>query len=127
MPQGVRGFHWKGGRSKTKHGYITIYLYPDDSYYSMANQSHRVFEHRLVMAKYLNRCLAESEMVHHKNGIRNDNRIENLELTTKGAHSIAHNKGYQDGFKKGYIDGKSRKIKELELYITELKSKIKIE
>lgn len=79
--------HWKGGRNSHDAGYITIVLSPDDPYYPMARKyAHQTYEHRLVMARHLGRLLTDNEIVHHLNGLRDDNRIENLILTTKGKH-----------------------------------------
>lgn len=110
---------WCGGRHSDKKGYIHVWISPDDFFYPMAQSNGYVLEHRLVMAKYLGRCLQSWELVHHKGirytGIENksDNLIDNLELGNKGSHIIMHSKGYRDGYRQGYQDGQSKTIQEL--------------
>ena len=66
-------------RHQSKDGYIYVYYRGHPN----ADKGGRVFEHRFVMEKRLGRYLFTFENVHHLNGIKNDNRIENLELWTK--------------------------------------------
>lgn len=68
----VRG----GGWVRNTQGYVTKAVHENGC-------QRRLFQHRVVMEEVLGRPLLPTETVHHKNGIRDDNRPENLELWTK--------------------------------------------
>ena len=92
---GDKNYHWKGGRQKTRAGYILVWISPDSFFYPMANQHGFIREHRLVVAKALGRCLLSWEIVHHKHDRypagsiedKQDNRYpENLQLVSDIGH-----------------------------------------
>lgn len=83
--RGARHGRWVGGRVSTTTGYISIHLAPDDPLAPFQNQQGYMLEHRYVMAQRLGRGLLASETVHHINGDRADNRLENLQLR-QGLH-----------------------------------------
>lgn len=84
--------NWKGGKGINDRNYRLVRIYPNNPYYSMADPRGHIKEHRLIMAKHLGRCLMDNEVVHHLNGVKTDNRIENLRLDTRSQHSKSDHK-----------------------------------
>ena len=79
---------WKGGVRKHR-GYIFIYS-PTHPAIKHTPRSPYVKRSRLIMEKKLGRYLGSQEVVHHINGIRDDDHIENLMLTTRAGHNHIH-------------------------------------
>lgn len=71
--------NWKGGKIKHRKGYIQRH----NPTHPRAKSNPYVFEHILVVEELLGRFLEKDETVHHINGVKDDNRPENLELWCK--------------------------------------------
>ncbi|WP_166820525.1 HNH endonuclease [Thalassoroseus pseudoceratinae] len=85
MAKAERHWNWKGGRLLQNQGYIQCLVRRNDPLFCMANCSGYVLEHRLVMARHLGRPLESWESVHHIDGDRTNNHIDNLQLRS-GKH-----------------------------------------
>ena len=83
----VKHPRWNKDADCISNGYRMIRLDRNNPYFSMAKADDLVMEHRYVMAQSLGRCLKTSELVHHKNHNRLDNRIENLQLVGIDEHT----------------------------------------
>ena len=74
------------GNKNIHNGYVRIY-FPD---HPKSDSRGWILEHDLIMECNIGRWLREDEVVHHKNKIKTDNRIENLQLLTRKEHAKLH-------------------------------------
>ena len=84
-------FNGLNGYGHTKShpgGYVLAYA----PRHPRAHKDGYVMLHTITVERAIGRYLSENEVVHHKNHMRNDNRIENLQLMTKHEHSSMHMK-----------------------------------
>jgi hypothetical protein len=82
----IGAFFWKIRKivSKGNYNYAVVKEHP------LATKHGYVLHHRIVMENYLGRFLNSNEIVHHVNGNKKDNRIENLEVHDASEHSRSH-------------------------------------
>jgi len=82
---GEKSGNWRGGVVNASDGYLAVLVSGDDPMACMRSKQGYVLQHRLVMARSIGRPLVGHETVHHINGNRKDNRLENLQLR-QGRH-----------------------------------------
>jgi hypothetical protein len=81
--RGSGSTQWNGGRYVSPEGYVMLNL----------TDRRNVAEHRYVMEQFLGRALSPDEHVHHINGVKTDNRIENLQIVSPSEHMRLHAPG----------------------------------
>lgn len=87
---GERHYAWKG-RLIDKDGYVLIHV---KDHPRARKHTNYIFEHRLVMEEHLGRVLEPNEVVHHRDGNKQNNALENLQLfQSNGEHLAVDLKG----------------------------------
>ena len=93
--KGEKNGKWNGGKMLSSHGYVLVrvskdhphaIVFGDQGYYGYC------YEHIFVMTEHLGRPLKDGEIVHHKDGNKENNDLSNLDLLEKSIHAKHHNK-----------------------------------
>lgn len=77
------------GRKVNKAGYVLLCIHEHPN----SDSNGYIFEHRVIAEMNCGRFLKAEEDVHHKNEIKHDNRVQNLEIISHSEHTILHNLG----------------------------------
>lgn len=86
--------NYKGGRHIDSQDYVAVLVQGN------SGSSYR-YEHRLVMERHLERLLRSDEQVHHINGNKQDNRLENLQMLTVAEHAALHQRELKEQLGEG--------------------------
>ena len=98
---GAKHWNWNGGKAKHSSGYSLI----------LSSNNKYIYEHRVIWEKHYGK-IPKGFSIHHKNGIKNDNRIENLQLVSYLEHKRLHpkseeeRKSISERFKRAYKVGR---------------------
>lgn len=88
--RGEKNGWWKGGRSVASNGYIIVRVGVE---HHLSDVRGYAYEHRIVAEAKLGRRLRKGEQVHHLNGIKTDNRPENIDvMQSRFHHAVKHRK-----------------------------------
>lgn len=98
---GDKSNSWRGGRSITAQGYMRVRI--DRSY---------ILEHRYVMEQHLGYKLLPDEHVHHLNGNKTDNRLENLTIIDRKEHGLAHARQRWHGEQVDHLHGINKSLQQ---------------
>lgn len=96
MPRGKHGNHargsshyrWNQARLMSEHGYVKVRVGVS---HPLADPNGYAYEHLLVWVSAGNTAPGQGEILHHENGDKTDNRLENLSRLTRGDHNRHHN------------------------------------
>ena len=85
---------WRGGIHKNNNGYVMVYM-PEHPH---SHKSGYILRSHIVIEKKIGRFVLPHENVHHINGIKDDDREDNLYIMTHGQHTALTNRLYNKAY-----------------------------